>query len=116
MDRLNLSAPTATNARTAAGRATASMQGASAMTTRFTKTITAAVAALTLLGTVAASTQDAQARRWGHGWGPAIGIGIGLSLLGAAAFAASQPVCRLVPVYDRFGNYVGSREVCPVPY
>ena len=36
--------------------------------------------------------------------------------LAVIANAASQPVCRMVPVYDRFGNYVGSREVCSVPY
>lgn len=85
------------------------------MSNRFTRCIAATVAALTLFATVAASTQDAQAHRWGRGWGPAIGIGLGIGLLGAA-IAASQPVCRMVPVYDRFGNYVGSREVCSVPY
>jgi hypothetical protein len=76
----------------------------------------AALAALTLLTTIAAATGDAEARRWRGGWGyrgAGIGFGIAAGLLAAGAIAAATaPVCATVPVYDRFENIIGYRSVC----
>lgn len=87
------------------------------------KTVTATVAALTLAGTLAASTGSAEAR-WRRG--PAIAAGVlGLAVAGAAAAAAADaygrpayaPVygygCGTVrqPVYDVYGLQVGWRRV-----
>jgi hypothetical protein len=84
------------------------------METAMTKTkITAAtLAALTLLGALAATSGSAQAHS--H-WGTGVGIGIAAgALIGAAAASSaySGPVyvtpgyrdCRLVERYDRWGN------------
>jgi hypothetical protein len=79
------------------------------------KFIIAATAALTLAGSLASATTDAQAKKWGGGgWGgKGLGIGLGLGIVGAAAassYYASD--CRLVRVYDAYGNYLGKKEVC----
>ena len=78
------------------------------------KFIIAATAALTLVGTLASATTDAQAKKWGGGWGKGVGIGLGFGLLGAAAASsyAYASDCRLVRVYDAYGNYLGKKEVC----
>jgi hypothetical protein len=81
------------------------------------KVLTAAVAALTIVTTLAASTATADAKglKWGWGWKrPYLAYGIAASVLTAAAFGA-YAACDRVPMYDRFGNYVGSRRVCD-PY
>ena len=73
------------------------------------KTTVAAVTALTLIGTLAATSGSAQAHS--HlGWGIGAGFAAG-ALIGAAA-ASTGPVyvtpgyrdCRLVERYDRWGN------------
>ena len=77
------------------------------------KFIIAATAALTLAGTLASTTTEAHAKKWGWGKGAAIGIGFGV--LGAAAAASSYAYaddCRLVRVYNSYGEYIGRREIC----
>jgi zinc transporter ZupT len=82
------------------------------METAMTKSkITAVLAALTLTGTLAATSGSAQAHS--H-WGAGVGIGFAAgALIGAAATNAyAGPVyvtpgyrdCRLVERYDRWGN------------
>ena len=78
------------------------------------RVLTAAVAALTIATTIAASTATADAKgfKWGWGWKkPYWGYGIAAGVLTAAAFGA-YAACDRVPLYDRFGNYIGSRRVC----
>ena len=89
----------------------------------FKKTLTAAVATLMLAGTVAASTQPAEARGSGRAvaYGTA-GFAVGALAAGAAA-AASRPYyapayygyagCGYVsrPVYNSWGYQVGWRSV-----
>ncbi|WP_232628812.1 hypothetical protein [Methylobacterium sp. Leaf118] len=91
--------------------------------TTFRKPLAAAVAALTVAGTLAASTGSAEAHWRG---GPAIAAGVfGLAVAGMAAAAAADaygrpayaPVygygCGTVrqPVYDIYGVQVGWRRV-----
>jgi hypothetical protein len=83
------------------------------METTMTKSkITAAtLTALTLAGTLAATSGTAQAHHWGTGVG--IGIAAG-ALIGAAAVTSTYggpvyvtpgyPSCRLIERYDRWGN------------
>jgi anaerobic C4-dicarboxylate transporter len=83
------------------------------METAMTKSkITVALAALTLAGTLVATSGSAQAH---PSWGTGVGIGIAAgALIGAAAAtnAYAGPVyvtpgyrdCRLVERFDRFGN------------
>jgi phosphoglycerate dehydrogenase-like enzyme len=75
------------------------------------KFIIAATAALTLAGTLASTTTEAHAKKWG--WGKGVGI-IGLGVLGAAAASsyAYADDCRLVRVYNSYGEYIGRREIC----
>jgi hypothetical protein len=78
------------------------------------KVLTAAVAALTIATTIAASTATADAKgfKWGWGWKrPYLAYGIAAGVLTAAGFGA-YAACDRVPMYDRFGNYIGSRRVC----
>ena len=84
------------------------------MTGRAIKFLAIPLAALTLVGALAVSTKEAEARRWHRGYGYGAGIGIAAAIIGTAALAAaaSQPQCRTVAVVDRFGNVVGYREVC----
>jgi|RhiMethySRZTD1v2_1073278.scaffolds.fasta_scaffold00178_30 hypothetical protein len=76
------------------------------------KVFTAAVAALAIATTIAASTSNADAKGFKWGWkGPYLGYGIAAGVLTAAALGA-YAACERVPMYDRFGNYIGSRRVC----
>jgi hypothetical protein len=81
------------------------------------KVLTAAVAALTIATTIAASTATADAKgfKWGgYGWGwkgPYLGYSIAAGVLTAAALGA-YATCDRVPMYDRFGYYIGSRRIC----
>jgi NhaP-type Na+/H+ or K+/H+ antiporter len=79
------------------------------METTMTKSKITAVTltALTLAGTLAATSGTAQA----HYWGTGVGIGIAAGALIGAAAVTSGPVyvtpgysCRLVERYDRWGN------------
>jgi hypothetical protein len=106
------------------------------------RTVTALVAAATLVGALAVSVSDADAqwRRRGWGWGPGVAAGIiGGAIITGAILASrprgyvvyegyGQPVYRSgcywasQPVYDRFGRVVGYTgepvQVCPgyAPY
>jgi len=71
--------------------------------------ITVALAALTLAGTLVATSGSAQAH---PSWGTGVGIGIAAGALIGAGVAYAGPVyvtpgyrdCRLVERLDRFGN------------
>ena len=86
------------------------------------KTIAAALAALTLATTFTAFGGQAQAGpHFGHhgGWGIGAGIVAG-TLIGAAAVSNAytyEPTysCRYVGRYDRWGNWYRVK-VCDVPY
>ena len=79
-----------------------------------------ALVALTAAGTIASSTQQAQAK------GPGVGLGIAAGLVGAAvvgsAIAANEGYgynygygyrrCNMVRQYDTWGNYVGRTRIC----
>ncbi|MGD9845638.1 MAG: hypothetical protein AB7O60_09470 [Variibacter sp.] len=76
-------------------------------------------AGLAIAATVLSAAGAAQAKGWGHhhgghGFGGAgLGIGLALGVLGAAAAASAyEPVCVRTPVYNRYGDYIGSRRVC----
>lgn len=87
------------------------------------KTIAAALTALTLVTTLAATSGQAQAKSWGTGLG--IGIAAG-AVIGAAAASHSYGYygapayvvepgyreCRRVARYDAWGNYIRSVRVC----
>jgi hypothetical protein len=82
------------------------------------KTLTAALAALTIGATILATSAPASARGFhrGWGWGGAAAVGIGALALGAMA-ASSAPAyaaeCYITrrPVHDAWGNVVGYRRV-----
>jgi hypothetical protein len=85
------------------------------------KTIAAALAALTLATTFATTSSPAEAHS--H-WGPGIGLGFAAgALIGAAAvssnsyyYAPGYSECRIVNRLDRWGN-VRTIKVCDVaPY
>jgi len=86
------------------------------------KTIAAAIAALTLATTFTAIGGQAQAHsHWGRGWGIGAGFAAG-ALIGAAAvsnsyyYAPGYRECRYVDRLDRWGN-VRTIKVCDVaPY
>jgi len=85
------------------------------------KTIAAALAALTLATTFTAVGGQAQAHpHFGHGWGLDAGFVAG-TLIGAAAassytYAPGYAECRYVGRYDRWGN-LRTVKVCDVdPY
>jgi hypothetical protein len=81
------------------------------MTAFSTKTLTTALAALTLAGTIAASSGEAQAR---PRFGTALGIGlVAGTLIGAAAasnayasptYVSAYGDCRYVERYNRWGH------------
>jgi hypothetical protein len=99
------------------------------------KVLTAAVAALTIAVSIAASTANVDAKggfkapggggggggggAWkpphhhkGGGWnGKYLGYGIAAGILGAAAYSA-YACDRVVPVFNRFDELVGYRRVC----
>jgi hypothetical protein len=72
------------------------------------KTIAAALAALTLAGALTVAGGQAQAKP--HHFGPAVGIGfavgtmIGIAAAANAAYAEPVYECRYVERYDRWGN------------
>lgn len=73
--------------------------------------IVAALAALTIF--VSAYNADANPWHRNGGWGPGLGAGLAIGLLGAAIAAnvASQQCYVDQPVYDRWGRMVGYRTV-----
>ena len=89
-----------------------------------TKIAAVALAALTLAGTFAVSTSEAEARWRGRGLGFVIAAGLlaGAAIASSAAYA--QPVyvgggvrrCSLVREYDNWGNYFRTVRVCNVYY
>ena len=74
------------------------------------------MAALTLAFAVfAAAPASANPGWWMHhhhyGWGPFAAAGV-IGLAAGAAIASHDYDCgRYVPVYDRWGNYIGDRPV-----
>ncbi len=86
------------------------------------KTIAAAVAALTIATSLTAFNGQAQAHHWGHhgGWGIGAGFVAG-TLIGAAAasnaYYDGYTECHYVKRFDAWGNYVRTVKVCDVvPY
>jgi hypothetical protein len=91
-----------------------------------TKIAALAIASLTVIGGMAASSTDAQAKWKGHHHGHGIGYGIaagallGVGLAGAAyaagpSYAYDYRRCRWVAQYDQFGNYMGRTRACSYP-
>jgi hypothetical protein len=79
--------------------------------TRTAKFLAIPLAALTVIGALAVSTGEAEARRWRGGYG--YGFGAAAAIFTAAAIAAAAaPRCHLVEVVNRRGRVVGHREVC----
>jgi len=79
--------------------------------TKFTKIGAAALTALTIAAGAVSVSTEAQAGP--KKWGP-VGLGIGLGLVTTAIIADAvyaNSRCR-VAVYDAWGNYVGTRNVC----
>ena len=88
------------------------------------KTIAAALTALTLVTTLAATSGQAQAKSWGT----ALGVGIAAGALVGAAAASNaygygyyggpayvvEPGyrCRRVARYDAWGNYIRTVRIC----
>ena len=86
------------------------------------KTIAAAIAAITLATSRTAFSGQAQAHHWGHhgGWGIGAGIVAG-TLIGSAvaanAYNDGYAECHYVKRFDRWGNYMRTVKVCDVvPY
>ena len=83
-----------------------------------TKIAALAVAALTLTGGIAATTQEAQAGKFHHHHG--IGIGLAAGALFAAAAASNAygydgygyRRCDWVRQFDAYGNYIGRVRSC----
>lgn len=74
------------------------------------KLVAAALTALVLAGGLAATTEKAEAK-----WRPGIGIGVGIGLgLAGAALGSGYYYhhCRWAPVFNRWGDYVGSQRRC----
>jgi hypothetical protein len=74
--------------------------------------LAALVLSMSVLGSTPASAGGWGWHHHGFGWGPGIAIGV-LGLAAAGAYAASEDssCIRERPVYDRYGYYVGTREV-----
>lgn len=91
------------------------------MTTK-TKIAAAALAAVTLAGSMVSASSEAQARG-GRNAAIAIGVASGLALgaLAAGSYYA-EPVyvggtrCRWVSQFDAWGNYMGKARVCRTYY
>ncbi len=86
--------------------------------TKFRKTLTAGLAAVTLATGVAATSTPAAAWGYHHYWGWGAGAAIAGLALGAAAAAATPyyygyPACYLTsqPVVDYYGNIIRYRHV-----
>jgi len=84
-----------------------------------TKIAALAVAALTLTGGIAATTQEAHAGKFHHHHG----VGIGVDLAAGALFAAAASNayandyygyrrCGWVRQFDAYGNYIGRVRSC----
>lgn len=87
------------------------------------KTIAAALTALTLVTTFAATGGQAQAKSWGTGLGIGLAAGAvigaaathGYGYYGAPAYVVEPAYsCRRVPRYDAWGNYIRTVRVCDV--
>jgi predicted membrane channel-forming protein YqfA (hemolysin III family) len=80
------------------------------MSNKTTHTAAAALAALTLMAGLSASTGPAEAKpKWGAF---AVGLGVG-ALISAATHAYAFPHrCRLVDRLDHFGNYIDTVRIC----
>ena len=79
------------------------------------KTVAGTVAALTLAFAVFAAAPASAGPGWGwghhYGWGPFAAAGV-IGLAAGAAIASQNYACtHYVPVYDRWGNYIGNRLV-----
>jgi hypothetical protein len=70
------------------------------------------VAGLVIAATVLSTAGAAQAKGWGHHGGRGFGIALGVLGAVAAAGAYEATVCTRVPLYNRYGDYIGSRTVC----
>jgi hypothetical protein len=82
-----------------------------------------ALTALTLTTATLATSSPAEARRFGPGFGLAAGLVIGGALAAGAAHAhygygyyGPRRVCSVVERFNRWGEYVGTREVCRIVY
>jgi hypothetical protein len=81
-----------------------------------TKIFAVAFAALTLTGSVVATTSQAQAKPLG--WGVGVGLGIATAaVVGTAIAASNDPYygyhrCGWVAQYNAFGQYVGRVRSC----
>jgi hypothetical protein len=85
------------------------------------KTIAAAIAALTVAASLTAFNGQAQAHHFHHGWGLGAGIVAGTLIGAAAAFNAyyDEPgyaECHSVRRYDRWGNLYRAKVCDVVPY
>ncbi|MDH2353912.1 hypothetical protein QCM77_37415 [Bradyrhizobium sp. SSUT18] len=82
-----------------------------------TKIFAVALAALTLTGSVVATTSQAQAKQPGWGWGVGAGIATA-AIVGTAIAASNDPYyngyhrCGWVAQYNAFGQYVGRVRSC----
>lgn len=84
------------------------------------KTIAAAIAALTVAASLTVFNGQAQAHHFHHGWGIGGGFIAG-TLVGAAVasnyYAPGYAECHYVRRFDRWGNYLRTVKICDVvPY
>lgn len=84
-----------------------------------TKIAALAVAALTLTGGIAATTQEAHAGKFHHHHGLGIGVGLAAGALFAAAASNAYADdyygyrrCGWVRQFDAYGNYIGRVRTC----
>ena len=84
-----------------------------------TKIAALAVAALTLTGGIAATTQEAHAGKFHHHNGVGIGVGLAAGALFAAAASNAYANdyygyrrCGWVRQFDAYGNYIGRVRNC----
>ena len=81
-----------------------------------TRIVAVALAALTLTGSVVATTSQAEAKPLG--WGYGVGAGIATAaIVGSAIAASNDPYygyhrCGWVAQYNAFGQYVGRVRTC----
>jgi hypothetical protein len=81
-----------------------------------TKIAALTLAALAVIGTIASSTTQAEAR--GRGWGIGAGL-VGAAVVGSAIAASNGGYyyggyrrCGWVRQFDAFGNYIGRVRTC----
>jgi len=84
-----------------------------------TKIAAFAVAALTMTGGIAATTQQAHAGKFHHHHGVGIGVGLAAGALFAAAASGAYANdyygyrrCGWVRQFDAYGNYIGRVRSC----